>query len=104
MSSFVLIRQRSYYLISLIFSVLMLLLSLEYRIELMWIQSNISALHGSIEASACQAELLNVKIENMLDLDELETIAVNKYMMQKPCSDKIFLLNKEDVLSVGESN
>ena len=70
----------------------------------MWIQSNISALHNSIEASCCQSELLNVKIENMLDLDELESVAVSKYMMQKPASDQIFSINKENLLYAAEYN
>ena len=104
MKYYVLLRHRSFYLISLIFSVLLLLLSLGYRIELMWTQSYTSELHSAIKSCAYQAELLRVKFENMLDLDELEKIALSELMMQKPASDQIVILSSECLNTEDERN
>jgi len=72
------------------FSAVLLLLTLLSNVKLMAVDSRCRELEEQIKQAECEAEILKVRLENRISLDELERIAVNQLGMHRPSPEQLY--------------
>ena len=83
------IKNRFFAILCFVVSALILIAGVACRIVLMWTEENVRNLESEISISCREAEILKVRFENQISLDELEKLVTEKFSMHKPCSTQI---------------
>ena len=76
--------------VCIVFSAALLMLTLISNVKLMAAESRCTELEEQIRLAECETEILKVRIENRISLQELEDIAVNQLGMHRPGTDQLY--------------
>ena len=84
------LSNRLFRTVSIFFSALLLLMSLLNHVELMTVESTCAALEEKIARTEYETEILRVRSENRISLEELEALAVNQIGMHRPGIEQLY--------------
>lgn len=76
--------------VSLLFSAILLLLALVSNVKLMAAEIEIEELEKKLETTAKETEILRVRLENRLSLEEIETLALTELGMHRPGAEQLY--------------
>ena len=79
--------------VCIIFSVLLLVLTLLARVELMRLDKEIEELYELIEREETESRILTVKLENRISLSELEDYAAQILGMHRPTAQQLYFIS-----------
>ena len=74
----------------ILFSVLLLLFALISNAELMAAEIEIEELEKKLETAVKETEILRVRLENRLSLEEIETLALTELDMHRPGAEQLY--------------
>jgi len=90
------VSKRLFRLICFSSSLIMLFMSLLARVQLMDVEQTILDIEKEMELCAEEQELLKLRHENSLSLEEIEKLAVERLGMQRPGARQIYYLDQYD--------
>ena len=76
--------------VCLLFSAILLLLALVSNAKLMAAEIEIEELEKSLQAAVKETEILRVRLENRLSLEEIETLALTELGMHRPGAEQLY--------------
>lgn len=84
------LSNRLFRIVCIFFSAALLLLSLISRVQIMTVESSCADLEEKITQTEHETEILRVRTENRISLEELEALAVNRLGMHRPGVEQLY--------------